>query len=169
MKKMEQFIPSVIILDLLMPAMNGFEFLHNLQERSKYKNVPVIVMTAKDLSPEERGKLTTNVQKVFCKGVCDRQTLLEDVKHFLSSVVSRAKSNPPKSSPTLIEENPQLSTLASPQESPPKAVDIKSKISTGYLLPSNNSNNLEPNDNLQTSINQDILKEFEQPPKDHAA
>ena len=169
LEKMEQFIPSVIILDLLMPAMNGFEFLHNLQERSKYKNVPVIVMTAKDLSPEERGKLTTNVQKVFCKGVCDRQTLLEDVKHFLSSVVSRAGSNPPKSSPTLIEESPQVSTLASPQESPPKAVDIKSKISTGYLLPSNNSNNLEPNDNLQTSINQDILKEFEQPPKDHAA
>lgn len=84
----ERLIPSVIILDLLMPAMNGFEFLYNLQQRTEYKNIPVIVMTAKDLTAEERGKLTENVQKVFCKGVCDRTSLLADVKHFLSTAIS---------------------------------------------------------------------------------
>ncbi len=93
---MDVFLPNVIILDLLMPAMNGFEFLHNLQQKPQCKNIPVIVTTAKDLSSEERDSLTSNVQKVFCKGVGDRQTLLADVRQFLSEALSRQKpaSNP---------------------------------------------------------------------------
>lgn len=99
LSQMETFRPSMIILDLLMPTMNGFEFLHHLKQQSEYQDIPVIVMTAKDLSPAERSSLTDNVQKVFCKGVCDRHILLTNVHQFLAGALSQPPPTAPAQSP----------------------------------------------------------------------
>jgi PAS domain S-box-containing protein len=59
--------PDMILLDLMMPVMNGFEFLAKLQERAAWRNIPVAVVTAKDLSAEERDALQGLARKVIAK------------------------------------------------------------------------------------------------------
>src|SRR5262249_13880227 len=44
--------PSLILLDLMMPEMNGFEFIEELQRSTRWREIPVVVMTAKELTPE---------------------------------------------------------------------------------------------------------------------
>jgi CheY-like chemotaxis protein len=60
--------PSLILLDLLMPVMDGFEFLHHLRARPNWRDIPVIVLTAKTLTEAEREQLTAMTQVVIAKG-----------------------------------------------------------------------------------------------------
>src|SRR5262249_1148266 len=53
--------PDVIILDLMMPKMDGFEFLEKLRRRPDWQNIPVVVVTAKDLTEEDRDRLNGGV------------------------------------------------------------------------------------------------------------
>ncbi|HEY6060479.1 MAG TPA: response regulator, partial [Gemmatimonadales bacterium] len=55
------------LLDLMMPEMNGFEFLEALRERAAWRDVPVVVITAKELSDEERRRLNGDVERVVTK------------------------------------------------------------------------------------------------------
>ncbi|MFC0408725.1 response regulator [Roseomonas elaeocarpi] len=58
--------PKVILLDLEMPVMNGFAFLHSLRDQRSYDDVPVVVITARDLSREDRESLA-GAEKVLSK------------------------------------------------------------------------------------------------------
>ena len=49
--------PAVILLDLMMPVMDGFELLAELHKREEWRNIPVVVITAMDLSEEDRQRL----------------------------------------------------------------------------------------------------------------
>jgi CheY-like chemotaxis protein len=60
--------PSAVILDLIMPGMNGFEFLERLRQDSRGRRVPVIVWTVKDLTAQERAFLRESAQAVVDKG-----------------------------------------------------------------------------------------------------
>ena len=60
--------PSMILLDLMMPEMNGFEVLDALSADEKWRDIPVIVITAKQLSAAEHQRLLGKAQKVFVKG-----------------------------------------------------------------------------------------------------
>ena len=60
--------PAVVLLDLLMPEMDGFEFLDAFTARSEWRDVPVIVITAKELTTAERERLLREAQKVIVKG-----------------------------------------------------------------------------------------------------
>jgi DNA-binding response OmpR family regulator len=60
--------PSAVILDLVMPGMNGFEFLERLRDEPAGRRVPVIVWTMKDLTSEERVFLRSAAQAVVSKG-----------------------------------------------------------------------------------------------------
>ncbi len=71
--------PELILLDLMMPVMDGFEFLEVLAREPQLASIPVIVITAKDLTPADREKLTGSVLQVFQKGATDREKLLQDV------------------------------------------------------------------------------------------
>jgi signal transduction histidine kinase/DNA-binding response OmpR family regulator len=70
---------DVILLDLTMPEMNGFEFLDELRRRSEWRDIPVVVVTARDLTPEDRMRLAGDVESIVQKtgrdemlrGVCD--------------------------------------------------------------------------------------------------
>ena len=61
--------PRAILLDLLMPEMDGFEFLRQLRARSGWSAVPVIVLTAKSLTDTERLELQAMTQRVLAKGL----------------------------------------------------------------------------------------------------
>lgn len=60
--------PAMILLDLMMPEMDGFEVLDTLAAHEQWRDIPVIVITAKQLSAAERERLRGQVQKVFVKG-----------------------------------------------------------------------------------------------------
>ena len=72
-------IPSLILLDLMMPVMDGFEFLSVIAREPQLAGIPVVVVTAKDLTPGERERLNGSVEQIFQKGALDRDKLLHDV------------------------------------------------------------------------------------------
>src|SRR5262245_42637864 len=61
LRRMESERPAVILLDLIMPEMDGFEFLEELRRRPAAENTPVIVVTAKDLDEQDRRRLKGSV------------------------------------------------------------------------------------------------------------
>ena len=77
--------PSLILLDLLMPQMNGFEFLAELQTRPDWRSIPVVVVTAKDLTAEEHARLSGQVSEVLRKGAYTRERLLSEVRERVAA------------------------------------------------------------------------------------
>jgi signal transduction histidine kinase/DNA-binding response OmpR family regulator len=77
--------PSLILLDLLMPQMNGFEFLAELQARPDWRTIPVVVVTAKDLTAEEHARLSGQVSEVLRKGAYTRERLLSEVRERVAA------------------------------------------------------------------------------------
>ncbi|WP_185962626.1 response regulator [Thalassomonas sp. M1454] len=72
---------DLILLDIMMPVMDGFEFLQKLRATQKGSNVPVIVLTAKDLSKEEKEILQGNVKQVFSKGDTSIDELVSQINN----------------------------------------------------------------------------------------
>ena len=77
--------PALILLDLMMPEMDGFEFISELADHPEWRDIPVIVITAKDLTEEDRMFLNGSmllsgcVKRVLQKGKFSRDELLQDV------------------------------------------------------------------------------------------
>jgi len=71
--------PSAIVLDLLMPGMDGFSFLERLSAEPSWRDIPVVVLTAKSLTNEEREWLGRCCSTVLAKGKSEAKTLVEAV------------------------------------------------------------------------------------------
>jgi PAS domain S-box-containing protein len=82
--------PDIIILDLMMPVMDGFTFLHHVRAIPEHAHLPVIVATARVLSEDERRRLEANAQHIIEKQSHTRQQLLEMISDQISSMVDRA-------------------------------------------------------------------------------
>jgi CheY-like chemotaxis protein len=72
--------PQLILLDLMMPEMDGFEFVQELRKSETWRSIPVIVITAKDLTAQERSRLSGHVQAILQKGGYSRQELLREIR-----------------------------------------------------------------------------------------
>ena len=68
----EHPMPAVILLDLMMPEMDGFEVLDALAAHAQWREIPVIVITAKQLTAAERERLQGQARKVIEKGGASR-------------------------------------------------------------------------------------------------
>lgn len=77
--------PALILLDLMMPEMDGFEFLREFRRQPAYEKVPVVVLTAKDLTAEERGKLNGGVSDILQKGAYSKDALLREIRNLVAS------------------------------------------------------------------------------------
>jgi CheY-like chemotaxis protein len=75
--------PSVILLDLMMPQMDGFEFVADLRSREEWRTIPVVVLTAKDITQEDRLRLNGYVTQVIQKGTYGRDALLAEVRDLV--------------------------------------------------------------------------------------
>lgn len=91
---MAQQTPSLILLDLMMPEMDGSEFLAEVQHHPEWSAIPVVVITAKELTEENRlflnGSLLLSgcVKRVLQKGSFSREELLRQVREFVSRSAS---------------------------------------------------------------------------------
>ncbi|MDP2408883.1 MAG: HAMP domain-containing protein [Pseudolabrys sp.] len=77
-----------VVLDLRLPDMTGFEVLEALQEDSKMADVPVIVFTGRELTPEEDARVHTMARSIVVKGVESPERLLDETALFLHRVVT---------------------------------------------------------------------------------
>jgi len=82
-------VPAMILLDLMMPEMNGFEFLDALGARAEWREIPVVVVTAKPLSAAERDRLLRQARKVMEKGV----TSVGDIAAAVTEAVRRRSAH----------------------------------------------------------------------------
>jgi DNA-binding response OmpR family regulator len=78
---------DIIVLDLMMPELNGFDFLKWKKDQApEIKEVPVIVNTAKNLSPDEKSFLEENSLRIMTKGVQFTDMLVREVVDALKSI-----------------------------------------------------------------------------------
>jgi PAS domain S-box-containing protein len=76
--------PDLVLLDLMMPVMDGFEFVMHFRKLEGCRLTPVIVVTAKDLDQSERENLLGGVERIVEKGALTRQQLLKQVRELVS-------------------------------------------------------------------------------------
>jgi len=83
LESMEQERPSLILLDLMMPEMDGFEFAAQVRRRPEWRGIPIVVVTAHDLTGEERRRLNGYVETILQKPGDSREALLEQLRDML--------------------------------------------------------------------------------------
>jgi CheY-like chemotaxis protein len=71
--------PALVLLDLLMPNMDGFEFLAEFRQRVESRSVPVVVLTAKDLTADDHDRLRGSIESVLRKGSLGSEQFLAEV------------------------------------------------------------------------------------------
>ena len=82
--------PDAIVLDLMMPEMDGFEFLDTMRTKAEWRDIPVVVVTARDLTDADRRRLNGGVERIIQK--TDRDEMLFEVRSVLAKCVQRARS-----------------------------------------------------------------------------
>jgi signal transduction histidine kinase/CheY-like chemotaxis protein len=82
--------PAVVVLDLIMPGMDGFQVLEAIRRSEAWRGVPVVVVTAKDLTRDELVWLRTNAEEVFQKSSYKRPELIAVVHDLIARGVSVA-------------------------------------------------------------------------------
>jgi CheY-like chemotaxis protein len=76
--------PDLILLDLMMPEMDGFEFLEEKRKSERWKNIPVVVVTGADLTQGERQRLNGSVLRVLQKVSVDQERLQRQLRELIA-------------------------------------------------------------------------------------
>ncbi len=90
LERVADHCPDLILLDLMMPVMHGFEFMERLRANQATCEVPVVVLTAKELSTSEREFLTAHAQRIVQKGGGGAEALLPLVRRTVAEYRERA-------------------------------------------------------------------------------
>jgi signal transduction histidine kinase/DNA-binding response OmpR family regulator len=88
-EQMEKQRPDLILLDLIMPKMNGFEFVAKLHKHDEWQSIPIVVITARDVTIEDRVRLDGYVEKVLLKRALSEDALLAEIRDLISACVQR--------------------------------------------------------------------------------
>jgi HAMP domain-containing protein/CheY-like chemotaxis protein/signal transduction histidine kinase len=81
------------VLDLSLPDMTGFELLESVQKQEKLRDLPIVVFTGRDLSPEEETRLNRMAKSIVLKGAQSPERLLDETALFLHRVVAELPTN----------------------------------------------------------------------------
>ena len=128
----KQTIPEGIILDLMMPEIDGFEVLEKIRGTRITAQIPVLVLTAKDLTREDFKKLgDNNIQQLIQKGDVDRQNLLFKTRLMLDS---KPGVKPVPRNPQPVPRNPQPATILVIEDNPDNMITIKAVLQNKYSI-----------------------------------
>jgi len=87
LEQWEASSPALILLDLMMPEKDGFEFMEALRCQDHGQHVPVIVITAKDLTEEDRRRLNGGVERIIQKGATSQSEVLAQVRALMTGKI----------------------------------------------------------------------------------
>ena len=82
LRLMEQQTPALILLDLLMPNMDGFEFAWAVRQDARWRSIPIIVSTSKELNAADRARLAGHVESVLAKGAYTHDELRRQIREL---------------------------------------------------------------------------------------
>ena len=89
LEKVKKGKPGLILLDLMMPEMDGFEFSEKLRQNKEWLDIPVVVITAKDLTKEDHARLSGNVETIMQKGSYSKKELMDEVSEKIKKLKMR--------------------------------------------------------------------------------
>ncbi len=85
LEKVTEKIPDLILLDLMMPEMDGFEFVDELRRNDKWQSIPIIVVTAKEITLEDQERLSGRVERIVQKSSKTSEQLFSEIRAVLPS------------------------------------------------------------------------------------
>jgi len=88
LERVSEFRPDLVLLDLMMPVMDGFEFIEALRCRPDAADIPVIVVTAADLSEAEAARLSGKVDEIVRKSGRDLDEIADELRQRVARVVN---------------------------------------------------------------------------------
>ncbi len=83
LSQLSQINPCFIVLDLMMPEIDGFEFINQIQQHTTWSHVPIVVLTAKNITPEERARLSVRADTIIQKDTSDADQLFAQLQAVL--------------------------------------------------------------------------------------
>jgi CheY-like chemotaxis protein len=83
LEQVAEELPCLVLLDLMMPEMDGFAFLRELRARPEWRSVPVVVLTAKDITAEDRRRLEGRADRVIQKGSMSLRDLAGELRRIV--------------------------------------------------------------------------------------
>ncbi|MDM8559171.1 response regulator [Candidatus Parabeggiatoa sp. HSG14] len=86
LEQVKQNPPALILLDLMMPEMNGFEFLSKLRQEPTYASIPVLVLTSKKITDKDQQHLRNEAATVLQKNTYSQEQLLGEIERVLATV-----------------------------------------------------------------------------------
>jgi len=91
LERLAESRPRLILLDLMMPEMDGFQFIDRVRQHENWRTIPIVVVTAKDLTKEDRVRLNGYVQEIIRKDAGPRDELLAEVRELVKSCLEKSK------------------------------------------------------------------------------
>ncbi len=107
-KKLNELSFDCMVLDLKLPGISGFEVLQKIRENEQFAKLPVVVYTAKDLTPEEQSELDRLSEKVIQKDEKSIERLLDETSLFLHRVKSQLSPDKQKIIERFHQKDPEL-------------------------------------------------------------
>ena len=123
-------IPDAMLLDLMMPGIDGFEVLKNLREAEQTANIPVLILTAKHITKEELQFLTrNNIHELIQKGDVNRNDLLNAVTTMILPKIEELKK--PHQKQTFPAGKPRVLVV---EDNPDNMVTVTALLADNYSV-----------------------------------
>jgi signal transduction histidine kinase/CheY-like chemotaxis protein/CHASE3 domain sensor protein len=124
-------IPDAMVLDLMMPGIDGFEVLKSIREIDLTSHIPVLVLTAKHISKEELKLLKrNNIHQLIQKGDVKRIELLDSVARMVSNQID----NPEKLTSSKIQKFDTKPSILVVEDNPDNMITVKAILSDLYIV-----------------------------------
>ncbi|MDG3005880.1 response regulator [Paludisphaera mucosa] len=94
LERVAEATPDLIVLDLMMPGMDGFGFAQELRRREAWRTIPILVLTAKDVTAEDRIRLNGHILGVVRKDAYSRGRLLDEIRREVVDRVRKRSARP---------------------------------------------------------------------------
>ena len=94
LEQISREVPGMILLDLLMPVMDGFTFLKELRNEESWRDIPILVITSKDITQQDKQLLEEKVVAIFQKGAYTCKELLDQVSSAIKQFIQKEDQLP---------------------------------------------------------------------------